>query len=267
MATVVNPGTRILEDTDIEFEKIFHLVLLDNGRSRILASEYAESLACIRCGACMNICPVYQNVGGHAYGAVYPGPIGSIVTPLLNGLSTAPELPQASSLCGACSEVCPVGIPIPELLMQLRRAAKHDAAPGQPPLLSVAALELDESLLTGETVSYDGKDKVGATNAIAVSRMIFATGPLSVLAYANATAELAPGQRKLTLNFSGEEIWANGGNGRFTLADLRLNDMGAAAAPLRLDFKASPPDPALVTTSPPWSWQISTPRSSQTSTG
>jgi L-lactate dehydrogenase complex protein LldF len=99
----------------------FYVLLLDNGRSRILASEYAESLACIRCGACMNICPVYQNVGGHAYGAVYPGPIGSIVTPLLNGLSTAPELPQASSLCGACQAACPVDIAIPAMLLKLRR--------------------------------------------------------------------------------------------------------------------------------------------------
>jgi L-lactate dehydrogenase complex protein LldF len=99
----------------------FYVLLLDNGRTRILASEYAESLACIRCGACMNICPVYQNVGGHAYGAVYPGPIGSIVTPLLNGLSTAPELPQASSLCGACQAACPVDIAIPAMLLKLRR--------------------------------------------------------------------------------------------------------------------------------------------------
>jgi len=102
--------------------KEFHLVLLDNGRSRILADEKArEALACIRCGACMNICPVYNQVGGHAYGAVYPGPIGSILTPLLLGTGAAGGLTFASTLCGACSEICPVMIPITEILLHLRR--------------------------------------------------------------------------------------------------------------------------------------------------
>jgi L-lactate dehydrogenase complex protein LldF len=99
----------------------FYLIILDNGRSRILASEYAESLACIRCGACLNACPVYQNIGGHAYGWVYPGPIGAIVTPLLRGPLTAPRLPYASSLCGACQTACPVEINIPDMLLKLRR--------------------------------------------------------------------------------------------------------------------------------------------------
>ncbi len=100
----------------------FHLVLLDNGRTRILADERArETLMCIRCGACMNICPVYNQVGGHAYGAVYPGPIGSILTPQLLGTRTAGGLAFASTLCGACSEICPVMIPIPEILLHLRR--------------------------------------------------------------------------------------------------------------------------------------------------
>lgn len=102
--------------------KEFHLVLLDNGRSRILGDERArEALACIRCGACMNICPVYNQVGGHAYGAVYPGPIGSVLTPLLLGTGTAGGLAFASTLCGACSEICPVMIPLPEILLDLRR--------------------------------------------------------------------------------------------------------------------------------------------------
>jgi L-lactate dehydrogenase complex protein LldF len=106
----------------------FVLLLIDNGRSAALASEYAESLACIRCGACLNACPVYQNVGGHTYGWVYPGPIGSIVTPLLQGLSAAPSLPYASSLCSACQQACPVDIHIPEMLLKLRRdlVAQHD---------------------------------------------------------------------------------------------------------------------------------------------
>jgi L-lactate dehydrogenase complex protein LldF len=102
--------------------KEFHLILLDNGRSRILADDIArEALLCIRCGACMNTCPIYNQVGGYAYGAVYQGPIGSMLTPLLMGTRTAGGLPFASTLCGACAELCPVMIPIPEILLHLRR--------------------------------------------------------------------------------------------------------------------------------------------------
>jgi L-lactate dehydrogenase complex protein LldF len=100
----------------------FHLIILDNGRSRILADpELRESLYCLRCGACLNVCPVYQKVGGHAYGTVYSGPIGSVVTPGLVGLAKAKDLPFASSLCGACREICPVRINIPQMLLSLRR--------------------------------------------------------------------------------------------------------------------------------------------------
>jgi L-lactate dehydrogenase complex protein LldF len=100
----------------------FHLVLLDNGRSRILADELTrQTLLCIRCGACLNVCPVYNNVGGHAYGWVYSGPIGAILAPQLLGTAVAGDLPFASSLCGACADVCPVKIPIPEILLRLRR--------------------------------------------------------------------------------------------------------------------------------------------------
>ena len=99
----------------------FHLVLLDNGRTRILADEAKrESLYCLRCGACLNVCPVYQKIGGHAYGSVYSGPIGSIITPPLMGLEQSKDLPFASSLCGACREVCPVRINIPHILLSLR---------------------------------------------------------------------------------------------------------------------------------------------------
>src|SRR4051794_32531418 len=98
-----------------------HIVLLDNGRSRMLAHPVTrQSLACIRCGACLNACPVYQQIGGHAYGSVYPGPIGAVITPQLIGMKKAAQLPYASSLCGACREVCPVKIDIPELLLHLR---------------------------------------------------------------------------------------------------------------------------------------------------
>ena len=98
-----------------------HIVLLDNGRSRMLAHPVTrQSLACIRCGACLNACPVYQQIGGHAYGSVYPGPIGAVITPQLMGIEKSSQLPYASSLCGACREVCPVKIDIPRLLLHLR---------------------------------------------------------------------------------------------------------------------------------------------------
>jgi L-lactate dehydrogenase complex protein LldF len=106
---------------DSEGPDELHIILLDNGRSRMLAHPTTrQSLACIRCGACLNACPVYQQIGGHAYGSVYPGPIGAVITPQLIGLNKAAKLPYASSLCGACREVCPVKIDIPELLLHLR---------------------------------------------------------------------------------------------------------------------------------------------------
>ena len=99
----------------------FHLVLLDNGRTRVLADHIGrQTLNCIRCSACLNICPVYERTGGHAYNSVYPGPIGAILTPQLVGVQNAGSLPYASSLCGACYDVCPVKINIPEVLIHLR---------------------------------------------------------------------------------------------------------------------------------------------------
>jgi L-lactate dehydrogenase complex protein LldF len=103
----------------------FHLVILDNGRSKILASPFRESLQCIRCGACLNACPVYRRIGGHAYGGVYAGPIGSILTPLFDSVSANPHLPHASSLCGACQAACPVKINIPHMLIGLRELQHH----------------------------------------------------------------------------------------------------------------------------------------------
>lgn len=105
-----------------------HIILLDNGRSRVLGTEVAEILYCIRCGACLNACPVYREIGGHAYGSVYPGPVGAVLTPALGGIAPWSDLPQASSLCGACREVCPVRIDIPRMLLverdQATRAGK-----------------------------------------------------------------------------------------------------------------------------------------------
>jgi len=105
---------------EIDGPEEFHLVLLDNGRSRVLATPFRESLQCIRCGACLNACPVYRRIGGHAYGGVYSGPIGSILTPLYDSVGENPHLPHASSLCGACQAACPVKINIPHMLIGLR---------------------------------------------------------------------------------------------------------------------------------------------------
>jgi L-lactate dehydrogenase complex protein LldF len=116
--TTLVRGPRAPHDADGPDE--LHVVLLDNGRSGIRAGETAEILACIRCGACLNACPVYRTIGGHAYGDIYPGPVGAIVTPGLRGMDAFGELPHASSLCGACREVCPVRLDIPKMLLALR---------------------------------------------------------------------------------------------------------------------------------------------------
>src|SRR5512133_1467747 len=106
---------------DADGPQELHVVLVDNGRSQILGTEYAEMLTCIRCGSCLNACPVYKTIGGHAYGAVYPGPMGSVLSPLFGGLDAYADLPHASSLCGACRDACPVQIDLPGLLLKLRR--------------------------------------------------------------------------------------------------------------------------------------------------
>jgi L-lactate dehydrogenase complex protein LldF len=109
--------------TDPDGPEQFHVVLLDNGRSEMLAGKYRDMLRCIRCGSCLNHCPVYTHVGGHAYGWVYPGPMGSILTPLMQGLENARELPNACTSCGRCQEACPMDIPLPDMLRQLRADA------------------------------------------------------------------------------------------------------------------------------------------------
>ena len=117
VTTVTGPR----RDGEVDGPDEFHLVLMDNGRSRMLADpEMREALYCIRCGACLNTCPVYRKVGGHAYGWVYSGPIGAVVSPMLTSVPESRDLPYASSLCGACREVCPVKINIPRMLLHLR---------------------------------------------------------------------------------------------------------------------------------------------------
>ncbi len=116
--TTFSTGPRRPDDPDGPGD--YHVILLDNGRTDMLAGEFREMLRCIRCGACLNHCPVYGAIGGHAYGWVYPGPMGAVLTPSLIGLDEAAHLPQASTLCGKCEEICPVRIPLPQLLRNWR---------------------------------------------------------------------------------------------------------------------------------------------------
>lgn len=117
----------------------YHVVLLDNGRSEMLGNEFADMLRCIRCGACLNHCPVYGAIGGHAYGSVYPGPMGAVLTPQLQGIDRARDLPNASSFCGRCEAVCPMEIPLPDMMRAWR---ERDFARGNPPLFERLALKL-----------------------------------------------------------------------------------------------------------------------------
>ena len=114
------------DEGDVDGPEEFHLVIVDNGRSNILGTEFQSALHCIRCAACVNVCPVYRHVGGHSYGSIYAGPIGAVLTPLLGGYEDYKELPYASSLCAACTDACPVKIPLHELLIKHRRKIVED---------------------------------------------------------------------------------------------------------------------------------------------
>lgn len=136
--TTLITGARRPEDGD--GPQACHVVLLDNGRSELLGSDLREVLRCIRCGACMNDCPVYGAVGGHAYRSVYPGPLGAVLTPALTGTAEAAELAEASTFCGRCEQVCPVEIPLVSLMRRWREASfAHDAAWRQRALLRIWA--------------------------------------------------------------------------------------------------------------------------------
>lgn len=112
-------GPRV--EGEVDGPEEFHLVIVDNGRAKILGTEFQPVLQCIRCAACINVCPVYRHIGGHSYGSIYPGPIGAVLSPLLGGYDEYKELPYASSLCGACTDACPVKIPLHELLHKHRQ--------------------------------------------------------------------------------------------------------------------------------------------------
>ncbi|MEA2445943.1 MAG: L-lactate dehydrogenase complex protein LldF, partial [Thermoleophilales bacterium] len=148
----------------------FHLVLLDNGRTKVLADEVGRAaLHCIRCSACLNVCPVYERTGGHAYGSTYPGPIGAILAPQLADLEDHADLPWASSLCGACYEVCPVKIDIPRILVHLRQrvVAEHAGEHGalEPEDLAMKAL----GRLFQSRRAYEAAQKVGRVASLPVS--------------------------------------------------------------------------------------------------
>jgi L-lactate dehydrogenase complex protein LldF len=120
ISNYVSVLTGVKQPDETDGPEHLYYVLVDNGRADVVGGEFQDMLRCIRCGACMNHCPVYQSIGGHAYGWVYPGPMGSVLTPLYMGIENALDLPQAATLCGQCSAVCPVLIPLPELMRKLR---------------------------------------------------------------------------------------------------------------------------------------------------
>ncbi|MFF2303501.1 lactate utilization protein B [Streptomyces sp. NPDC058128] len=169
----MNPYTSMWTGTsDGDGPSAFHLVLLDNGRTDALADEVGrQALRCIRCSACLNVCPVYERAGGHAYGSVYPGPIGAILTPQLRGTVSEIDasLPYASSLCGACYEVCPVAIDIPEVLVHLRERVAAEGGKGH--RLERAAIKASSWVLDHPTALATGERIASATRALHPKRL------------------------------------------------------------------------------------------------
>ncbi|MFJ7065701.1 lactate utilization protein B [Streptomyces sp. NPDC101115] len=164
----MNPYTSMWTGTtDDDGPRTFHLVLLDAGRTDVLADEVGrQALRCIRCSACLNVCPVYERAGGHAYGSVYPGPIGAILTPQLRGTASGIDasLPYASSLCGACYEVCPVAIDIPEVLVHLRERVAEQGGPGH--RVERAAMKAAGWVLDHPSVLAAGERLAARTRAV-----------------------------------------------------------------------------------------------------
>ncbi|NMG30122.1 LutB/LldF family L-lactate oxidation iron-sulfur protein [Aromatoleum evansii] len=162
--TTISTGPRRAEDLDGPEE--YHVVLVDNGRSKMLAGRFKEMLRCIRCGACMNHCPVYGAVGGHAYGWVYPGPMGSVLTPLIKGLDNAYDLPNACTLNGRCASVCPVKIPLPDLLRELRHMQHQQDIT---PVMQKRALKVWRYVATRPKL-YHALEQVGARFLSAIAK-------------------------------------------------------------------------------------------------
>ncbi|MEZ5099692.1 MAG: LutB/LldF family L-lactate oxidation iron-sulfur protein [Thermoleophilia bacterium] len=138
---------------EVDGPEELHVVLLEQGRRNLLGTRYEEMLACIRCGSCLNVCPVYRKTAGIAYGGVYSGPMGAVLVPLLTGLDRTPSLPHASSLCGACTEACPVKIPLHELLLELRRDLVEQGVAPRSERLAMTLWSLAWSSPTGYRVT------------------------------------------------------------------------------------------------------------------
>ncbi|MCI5763492.1 LutB/LldF family L-lactate oxidation iron-sulfur protein [Actinobacillus porcinus] len=149
-------GPRLEGETDGPEE--FHLVIVDNGRSQILESEFKEVLRCIRCGACLNTCPAYRQIGGHGYGSIYPGPIGAVISPLLGGYEDFKELPYACSLCSGCNSVCPVKIPLAQLILRHR---ENIAQSGLTPLAERISIK-GFNFANAHPAIWDSSVKIGA---------------------------------------------------------------------------------------------------------
>lgn len=165
----INTGPR--REGEADGPKNVHIVMVDNGRSKILASEFRPMLRCIRCGACMNSCPVYRHITGHGYGSIYPGPMGIVLTPLLTGYDQAGKLPYACSLCGSCADVCPVKIPLPDLIAQHRRTivSQGFASPVEQAVFNAAAATFSSRTLYGMVTAAGSpamKLLSGATNQL-----------------------------------------------------------------------------------------------------
>ncbi len=172
-SSYVSVITGAKREDDPDGPEEFHLLLVDNGRSAVLADpKLRDALRCIRCGACLNACPVYQNVGGHAYGWVYSGPIGAVLNPGLLGLEHTHNLPQASSLCGACGEVCPVKIPLPDLLIEHR---KRSVERGLTPKTEGAGIGAFAFVATHPGL-WDASTKIGRFGSQFLSRDGFVQG-------------------------------------------------------------------------------------------
>jgi L-lactate dehydrogenase complex protein LldF len=172
LSTYVSMVTGPRRPGEIDGPEKLHLVFLDHNRRSLLGTPYEEMLCCIRCGACLNVCPVYRRIGGHAYDAVYSGPMGAVLTPLLSGGTEGRDLPDASSLCGACSEVCPVGIPLADLLVRLR-ADLRTPGPAVPPAAPWAGHTADVSAPVGVAGDAPGRPADTAPGSRAARRVGF----------------------------------------------------------------------------------------------
>jgi L-lactate dehydrogenase complex protein LldF len=161
----------------------YHVVLLDNGRSEMLGGAFQDMLRCIRCGACLNHCPVYGMIGGHAYGSVYPGPMGAVLTPALQGLSHARDLPNASSLCGRCEEVCPMSIPLPAMLRAWR---ERDFAQGKHARAERLALKVSAFAAKRPRLYH----ALAAVGVLLLTRLAGGRGRLSRLLFAKSWTRL-----------------------------------------------------------------------------